>query len=42
MIFGLLNNLCFLCTKITPEQFHRRLLAEFIKSKFRNVGIMHL
>lgn len=36
------DNSCFLCSEDTPEYCHRRLLAEFFKSKNKNVEIVHL
>ena len=37
-----LNNSCFLCSEPTPEQCHRRLVAEYFKDKFGNIEIKHL
>lgn len=37
-----LNNSCFLCSEPTPEQCHRRLVAEYFKEKFRDIEIKHL
>jgi uncharacterized protein (DUF488 family) len=37
-----LNNSCFLCSEPTPEQCHRRLVAEYFKEKFGNIEIRHL
>ena len=37
-----LNNSCFLCSEPTPEQCHRRLVAEYFKEKFGNIEIKHL
>jgi Uncharacterized conserved protein len=35
-------NSCLLCSEPTPEQCHRRLLAEHIQLKFPDVRIVHL
>ena len=37
-----LNNACFLCSEPTPEQCHRRLVAEYLTEKFGNIEIEHL
>lgn len=37
-----LNNSCFLCSEPTPEQCHRRLVAEYFKEKFGDIEIKHL
>jgi len=37
-----LNNSCFLCSEPTPEQCHRRLVAEYLKEKFGDIKIKHL
>jgi len=37
-----LNQACLLCSEATPEQCHRRLLAECFKMHFKNVKICHL
>ena len=37
-----LNNACLLCSEPTPEQCHRRLVAEYFKEKFENIEIKHL
>ncbi len=37
-----LNNGCLLCSEDTPDQCHRRLVAEYLKSKWDNVEIIHL
>lgn len=38
-----LDGACFLCTEATPEQCHRRLLAEYLKkSSNKDVRIRHL
>lgn len=38
------NQACFLCSETTPEQCHRRLLAEYFKEKHpeENIKIIHL
>jgi uncharacterized protein (DUF488 family) len=37
-----LNNTCFLCSEPTPEQCHRRLVAEYLKEKLDDIEITHL
>jgi uncharacterized protein (DUF488 family) len=37
-----LNNGCLLCSEDTPDQCHRRLVAEYLKNKWGNVEIIHL
>jgi len=37
-----LNNAVLLCSEPTPEQCHRRLVAEYLKEKFGNIEIKHL
>lgn len=37
-----LDNACFLCMEKEPIQCHRRLLAEYLSSKFKDVEIIHL
>ncbi len=37
-----LNNACLLCSEPTPEQCHRRLVAEYLKEKFGDIEITHL
>jgi len=39
---GDLNNSCLLCSEPTPEQCHRRLVAEYFKERFGNIEIKHL
>ena len=39
---GLVANSCLLCSEPTPEQCHRRLLAEQIRVKLPTVKIVHL
>lgn len=38
----LLDGVCFLCAEKTPEQCHRRLLAEYLQIKLGNIEIKHL
>ncbi|MEI7673379.1 MAG: DUF488 family protein, partial [Deltaproteobacteria bacterium] len=38
----LLNDSCLLCSEETPPQCHRRLVAEYLHSKWGNVEIIHL
>jgi uncharacterized protein (DUF488 family) len=33
---------CLLCSEDTPEQCHRRLVAEYLRNKWKNVEIIHL
>jgi uncharacterized protein (DUF488 family) len=37
-----LNNACLLCSEPTPENCHRRLLAEYLNEKLHNIEISHL
>lgn len=37
-----LHQNCLLCSEHTPEKCHRRLLAEYLKSRFSNIEIHHL
>ena len=37
-----LSNACLLCSEPTPEQCHRRLVAEYLKEKFVDIEISHL
>jgi uncharacterized protein (DUF488 family) len=37
-----LNNSCLLCSEHTPEQCHRRLVANYLQNKFGNIEIKHL
>jgi uncharacterized protein (DUF488 family) len=37
-----LHRHCLLCSEHTPEQCHRRLLAEYFQHKFNDVEIVHL
>jgi uncharacterized protein (DUF488 family) len=38
----LLNEACLLCSEEKPAQCHRRLVAEYLRSKWGNVEIFHL
>ncbi len=38
----LLNEACLLCSEEKPEQCHRRLVADYFRSKWGNVDILHL
>ncbi|HYV90241.1 MAG TPA: DUF488 domain-containing protein [Chitinophagales bacterium] len=37
-----MNCKCLLCSEHSPEKCHRRLLAEYLQSKFNDVKIIHL
>ena len=37
-----LNNACLLCSEPTPEQCHRRLVAEYLRDKFGDIEIRHI
>lgn len=37
-----INNSCLLCSEDKPDNCHRRLLAEYLKSKWSNLIIKHL
>jgi uncharacterized protein (DUF488 family) len=37
-----LDKSCFLCSEPKPEFCHRRLLAEYLKSIYKNIEIKHL
>lgn len=37
-----LNNACLLCSEPTPEQCHRRLVAEYLKENLSDIEITHL
>jgi uncharacterized protein (DUF488 family) len=37
-----INNSCLLCSEDKPDNCHRRLLAEYLKTKWNNVIIKHL
>ena len=41
-MFGKYERVCLLCSEPTPEQCHRRLLAENIKEHLPNVSVIHL
>ena len=36
------DNVCLLCTEPTPEQCHRRLVAEYLRELDPNVEVIHL
>ncbi len=36
------NNICLLCTEPTPEQCHRRLVAEYLQQNIENIEIIHI
>lgn len=38
----IVNGGCFLCSEATPDRCHRRLAAEYLKSKWDNLEIEHL
>lgn len=38
----MLDNACLLCSEPTPEQCHRRLLAEYLKQHIPDLVIIHL
>ena len=38
----LLSNGCLLCSEATPHKCHRRLVAEYLQSKWPDVDIVHL
>ena len=37
-----LDHACLLCSEPTPEHCHRRLVAEYLKSHWKNVVVQHL
>jgi uncharacterized protein (DUF488 family) len=37
-----LSDSCLLCSEVTPERCHRRLVAEYLRNKWGNVDIVHL
>ena len=37
-----LNNACLLCSEPTPEQCHRRLVAEYFRKNLEEIEIKHL
>jgi uncharacterized protein (DUF488 family) len=39
---GVFDNACLLCSEETPEHCHRRLVAEYLKSRWQDVEIIHL
>lgn len=39
---GELDGACLLCSEPTPENCHRRLVAEYLKEEWKNVTIEHL
>lgn len=41
-LYGKFNNICLLCTEPTPEQCHRRLVAEYLKEHIENIEIIHI
>ena len=41
-IRDLIDNACLLCSEETPEQCHRRLVAEYLQKQWGNVEIIHL
>jgi uncharacterized protein (DUF488 family) len=38
----LLDGACLLCSEATPHQCHRRLVAEYLRQRWRDVEITHL
>ena len=36
------NNVCLLCSEVTANNCHRKLLAEYLKSNLPNIEIMHI
>lgn len=38
----IMDNSCLLCSEATPENCHRRLVAEYFQDKWGNVEIFHL
>lgn len=40
--FSAVENVCLLCSEPTPEQCHRRLLAEMIATANQSVTVMHI
>ncbi|MDD3436718.1 MAG: DUF488 domain-containing protein [Candidatus Gastranaerophilales bacterium] len=41
-VHGKYSNICLLCSEAQATNCHRRLLAEYLKSKFNDVKIVHL
>ncbi len=39
---GILDGGCLLCSEPTPDRCHRRLVAEYLRSKWDDVEIQHL
>jgi len=37
-----LNNSCLLCSEPEPDKCHRSLVADYLKTKFNNLEIIHL
>lgn len=33
---------CLLCSEATPDKCHRRLVAEYLKRKFKEINIIHI
>ena len=42
MLYRKYNKVCLLCSEPTPDQCHRRLVAEMLQSKLNNIEIEHL
>jgi uncharacterized protein (DUF488 family) len=38
----LMNNACLLCSEEKPDYCHRRLIAEYLKKKWKHIEIIHL
>lgn len=36
------DNICLLCTEPTPQQCHRRLVAEYLQKDIPNIEVIHL
>lgn len=39
---GELDHVCLLCSEPTPDQCHRRLVAEYLKNRLPELSILHL
>lgn len=39
---GIIDGGCLLCSEATPEHCHRRLVAEYLRDKWRDLEIVHL
>lgn len=39
---GLIDGACLLCSEATPEHCHRRLVAEYLRSHWGDLDIVHL